>query len=89
MLNPPPSPADPLPCPVGPDCEVCGSGGLGLARFEADTSLGVICVVLCPVCADTAELPRLSLVEASRRVLEHCAHTEGTLDEPPFEEAPW
>jgi hypothetical protein len=61
-------------CPVAPACESCPAV-TGLAVWEADTPLGVICLTLCARCADGGQVPRLSCPAAALRALAHGQHT--------------
>jgi hypothetical protein len=70
-----------LPCPVVPVCEGCGKSPAGLAVYEADTPVGLLCLTLCPDCCEQDNIPHLSCVETAERVCAHCGHTGRRLDD--------
>jgi hypothetical protein len=67
-------------CPAVPQCEVCGRV-TEVVVATADTQVGVLCVTLCPVCAEFTLIPRMPTSVAAVRVGAHCVHLGITVDE--------
>jgi hypothetical protein len=62
-------------CPLGMRCESCGVERDDLRLETASGSrLGVMCLTLCPRCADSDVIPPVSVSTAARLVGQHCAH---------------
>jgi hypothetical protein len=73
-----------LPCPVAATCEVCGAARSDLAVWEADTTVGVVCLTLCPGCADAGDLPARSTFTTLDHVWAHCEHLGVDVDGAPL-----
>lgn len=69
-------------CPLGHRCESCGIERPDLAVHTATTGLGVLCLTLCPRCANSgvAVVPPVAVGTASRLVIQHCMHLGIDLD---------
>jgi hypothetical protein len=62
-------------CPLGVRCESCGVERDDLRVATASASrLGVMCLTLCPRCADSDVVPPVAVATAVRLVGQHCRH---------------
>lgn len=68
-------------CPLGHRCESCGAERDDLAVGTAETALGVLCLTLCPRCAESAMAPPVAVATAARLVGQHCMHLGITVDD--------
>jgi hypothetical protein len=67
--------------PLGHRCESCGVERHDLAVSTATTPLGVLCLTLCPPCAEFGEMPRVAVGTAARLVAHHAGHLGIDVDE--------
>jgi hypothetical protein len=68
-------------CPRGHRCQSCGVERDDLDVSTAATSLGVLCLTLCPRCAASDVTPPVSVGTAARLVGQHAGHLGIDLDE--------
>ena len=68
-------------CPLGVRCESCGTEHADLQVRTVTTPLGVMCLTLCPRCANSGVVPPVSIGTAVRLTAQHCEHLGCDLDE--------
>jgi hypothetical protein len=61
-------------CPRGHRCESCGRADPGLAVVAVPVLAEVMCLTLCPRCAESGRPPAIQLSTAERLVEQHRQH---------------